>query len=83
MLYSDQALDMVGVSDEQMESMVFAAFATVNTGFTNSEIGIDLTIVHQTRVSTCISGYDAGAFACLVDLLDSWISHEETGTKGH
>ncbi|CAN0050661.1 unnamed protein product [Pylaiella littoralis] len=46
-LYSEQALDLVGVSDLQMESMVSAAFSTVNTGFSNSDIGIEVTIVHQ------------------------------------
>lgn len=51
-LYSNQSLEMMGVSDVQMESLVSASIAEVNEGFVNSEIGIDLTIVHQTRVST-------------------------------
>lgn len=42
---------MIGVSDLQMESLVSAEFAEVNEGFSNSEIGIDITIVHQTIVS--------------------------------
>eukprot|EP00752_Nemacystus_decipiens_P003649 g3363.t1 len=49
-LYSDQALDMVSVSDVQMESMVSASFADVNEAFDNSEIGILITIVHQTTL---------------------------------
>ena len=50
--YSDEALDMMGVSDVQMESLVSASIAEVNEGFANSEIGIDATIVHQTSVSS-------------------------------
>lgn len=53
--YSDQALDMAGVTNVTMESMVSASFADVNEGFANSRIGINATIVHQTSVSTCIN----------------------------
>ena len=53
MLYSDQSLDMLGVSDVQMESLVSASFADVNDGFANSQIGIEVTIVNQTRVRAC------------------------------
>ena len=51
MLYSDQALNMMSVSDVQMESLVSASFADVNEAFDNSEIGLFITIVNQTRVS--------------------------------
>lgn len=51
MLYSNQSLNMMGVSDVQMESLVSASIASVNEAFVNSEIGIDLTVVNQTRVS--------------------------------
>lgn len=55
-LYSNQALDMIGVSDVQMESLVSASIAEVNVGFANSLIGINLTVVHQTVVSTYCAG---------------------------
>ncbi|CAM9703792.1 unnamed protein product, partial [Scytosiphon promiscuus] len=45
--YSDQALDLMGVGAVQMESLISAAFLTVNTGFNNSEIGLEITIVYQ------------------------------------
>ncbi|CAM9477384.1 unnamed protein product, partial [Hapterophycus canaliculatus] len=45
--YSDQALDIMSVTAVQMESMISAAFVSVNTGFNNSEIGIEMTIVYQ------------------------------------
>ncbi len=49
--YSDQALELVGVSDAQMETTVSSAFADVNVGIANSEIGITFTIVYQGSVS--------------------------------
>ena len=49
-LYSSQSLNLMGVSDVQMESLVSASIASVNEAFANSEIGIDLTIVNQTMV---------------------------------
>lgn len=51
MFYSDQALELVGVSDTQMESRVSSAFSDVNVALANSEIGITFTIVYQGSVS--------------------------------
>lgn len=41
----------MSVTDVQMESMISAAFLSVNTGFNNSEIGLEITIVYQGLVS--------------------------------
>lgn len=81
MLYSDQSLDMMGVSDVQMESMVFASIADVNEGFANSEIGIDLTIVHQTMVSTCGVNNNRAALPDSQNSLEYMhVSHQQLGT---
>ncbi|CAM9300283.1 unnamed protein product, partial [Ectocarpus fasciculatus] len=50
-LYTNMSLDLMSVSDIQMETMVSAALSTVNVGFDNSNIGIDTTTVYQGRVS--------------------------------
>eukprot|EP00903_Cladosiphon_okamuranus_P011188 g10557.t1 len=62
-LYSDQALDLVGVTSATMESMVSASFADVNEGFANSQIGINLTIAHQTRLP-----YEEGSSSSAIEL---------------
>lgn len=54
-LYTNMSLDLMGVSDIQMETMVSAAISTVNVGFENSNIGIDTTTVYKGRVSCAMS----------------------------
>ena len=62
---------MIGVSDVQMESMVSSSFADVNEAFDNSEIGIDFTIVNQTRVrlrslsQPCLTRFINKYFVCV------------------